>query len=369
MAVPSLTKLERNYLLEAFDSGWISSRGSFIRRAEEALQTVTAMPHATVVANGTTALHLALLATGVGPGDEVILPALSYVASLNAVLYCGAEPVLVDVNATDWCIDTAEVERAITDRTRVVMGVDLYGYPADYATLARICGSRDVAVIADAAESLGALIGGRPAVVGADVLTYSFFGNKVVTSGEGGAVLTRSDAVDRSVRQLRNQGNHPTRPYVHDVLGYNYRMTNLSAAVLTAQIERLEELITARQVVVGRYRELLAEDAGCLDQVWAPDVTPSPWMYTVRLVGCSRPQRDAVIAFLAKSGIETRPAFPLLNALPYASVREACDLADASVIADEGISLPTHPGLSAPDVNKVVANLRLALHAVSVERS
>jgi len=179
---PSLSGRERAYLLDAFDSGWISSRGPYVERAEASLREHAANSHAAVTSNGTTALHLALVALGIGEGDEVIIPSLTCVATLNAVLYTGAAPVVVDVDPGTWCIDPAAVERAMSDATAGILAVDLFGHPAPYAELRRVVAERPIALIADAAESFGGRIDDRPVGTVADVTTLSFLGNKVITS-------------------------------------------------------------------------------------------------------------------------------------------------------------------------------------------
>ena len=354
ISAPSLTALERSYLLDAFDSGWISSRGAFVERAEVALQKATRTAHAAVVSNGTVALHLALLAAGVGPGDEVVMPSLSYVATMNAALYVGSRPVLVDVDPVTWNIDPSEAERAITSRTRAVIAVDLYGNPADYAALRRLTEPRGIVLIADAAESIGGSLGGRPTGSLADLSVFSFFGNKVITSGEGGAVTTDDPGRDAIVRQLRNQGNSTTRRYFHDVLGYNYRMTNLAAAVLCAQLERLDDLTAERRRIFDWYERRLVDIPGVRLQQVEQEATRSPWMMTVCVDGWSTEERDEAIARLADADIETRPSFVPMQDMPYVPSDIAAVSTPASArIGREGLSLPTFAGLTESEVDLI----------------
>jgi perosamine synthetase len=361
---PSLTSLERDNLLDAFDSGWISSRGKYIEVAESALRRYTSMSGAAVVSSGTTALHLALVALGLGPGDEVIIPSATYAATLNAVLYVGATPVVVDVDDATWCIDVDAVGAAITPATAAVIAVDLYGQPADYTRLRELLGKNGPALVADAAESIGGSIGGAPVGSLADITTFSFFGNKVVTSGEGGALVTATPELLQRILQLRNQGNHSQLRYHHDVLGYNYRMTNLSAAILAGQLARLPELLALRSRVCAWYDELLQGVDGFVAQAIRENVTPSPWLYTVRLAGFSAAQRDNVIEKMAANDVETRPAFCPVQSMPYAPHCRASDTPVADRLANEGISLPTHPGLSRKDVETVVVALVQAHRAL-----
>lgn len=366
---PDLGSLEREYLLAAFDSGWISSRGDFIDRAEASLREVSGAPYAAVCNNGTTALHLALLAAGVGPGQEVILPSLTYVATLNAVYYVGAEPVIVDVDPDTWCIDPASARAAVTPRTAAIIGVDLYGHPADYTALRRLADDHGLTLIADAAESIGATLDGRPAGSLADITTFSFFGNKVVTSGEGGAVACLSGDAHARVLQLRNQGNHPTERYRHEVLGYNYRMTNLSAAILTAQLERVDELTASRRRVMATYDAALSDNPAIRPQRVAPNVTRSPWLCSVRVLGVTADERDALIGLLQAGGVETRPVFHPVQSMPYVPDPHRFDTPNALAIAREGISLPTYPSLQDSEIRRVAALLEDSIrHATARER-
>lgn len=357
MSQPSMTELERKYLLDAFDSGWISSLGDYVLRAENQLESITSTKHAAVVSNGTTALHLALLALDIGPGDEVIIPSSTYVATLNAVLYVGALPVIVDVDPLTWCISPDAVRAALTPRTRAVIAVDLYGHPADYSALREVCGPAAVALVADAAESIGARLHGSPVGQLADISTFSFFGNKVVTSGEGGAVVTQDATIDRKVRKLRNQGNHESRRYFHDVLGYNYRMTNLSAAILCAQLERLPELLAARRRVVDQYDQLLSRNVNIQAQGRAPGAEPSPWMFSVLLTGRAEDHREEVSLQLKVDGVETRPVFNSVQSMPYLKDHRTHSTRTADILAKSGLSLPTFPDMSHGQVKLIAESL------------
>lgn len=368
VSAPDLGPLERAYLLDAFDSGWISSRGDYIERAETALRALTGSPHAVVVNNGTSALHLALLAAGIGPGDEVIIPSLTYVATLNAVYYVGANPVIVDVDEKTWCLDVGAVEAAISPRTSAVIGVDLYGQPADYHGLRSLASAHDLSLIADAAESIGASLDGVAAGSLADISTFSFFGNKVVTSGEGGALTTTSDRFRDKLLQLRNQGNHPTIRYRHDMVGYNYRMTNPSAAVLTAQLERSEELIERRQRVVDRYTSHLSDLPGFRTQEVANGAVASPWMFSIRASGFSGEERDRLIGLMADAGVETRPVFAPMQDMPFVPASQRTETPVARRISEEGLSLPTFPGLTDDEIDLVTRNLIAAHETVLAGR-
>ncbi|BCB83849.1 GDP-perosamine synthase [Phytohabitans suffuscus] len=304
VARPCLGELEERYVLDAVRSGWISSHGPYLRRFEEEFAAHCGVPAAVGTANGTVALHLALAAAGIGPGDEVVVPALTYVASANAVTYCGATPVFVDVSPATWCVDVSEVAAVVGPRTRAVVAVDLYGHPADYGALRRLCDRHGLLLVGDAAESFGGRVGDRRVGELADVSTFSFFGNKIITAGEGGCVTTvRADLADR-MRLLRNQGMDPRRRYHFVEVGFNYRMTNIAAALLCAQLERVRQIVGRRDEILHRYEEALS---GPLDaQPVAAGVRRAPWMASF-LVPAGRHRTRATGSSRSWTGAGWRP--------------------------------------------------------------
>ncbi|MGK5519435.1 DegT/DnrJ/EryC1/StrS family aminotransferase [Micromonospora sp. URMC 107] len=365
VARPSLSDLEERYLLDAYRSGWISSQGPYLSRFEELFAGRCAARTAVATGNGTVALHLVLAAAGLGPGDEVIVPALTYVATANAVTYCGAQPVFADVTPQSWCIDPEQVAALIGPRTRAVVAVDLYGHPADYAALRRLCQRHGLLLVADAAESFGAQLHGRPTGDLADATTFSFFGNKVVTSGEGGCVTTSDPALADRMRLLRNQGMDPDRRYYFPVVGYNYRLTNLAAALLCAQLERADEIIARRDAVVDAYERELAEHPLLTAQPVLPGVRRAPWMASF-LVGPSGMAglRDDLARALDLRGVDTRPFFvPLPHLPPYAGSRG--DHPVTLDLAQRGINLPTYADLTDVDVKTIVDRVRSALSGLT----
>ncbi|MEG3633606.1 DegT/DnrJ/EryC1/StrS family aminotransferase [Micromonospora palythoicola] len=365
VARPSLSELEERYVLDALRSGWVSSQGPYLRDFEERFARRCATDVALATSNGTVALHLVLAAAGIGPGDEVIVPALTYVATANAVAYCGARAVCVDVSAQTWCVDPEAVRAAIGPRTRAVIAVDLYGHPADYPALRQLCRQHGLLLVADAAESFGATLDDRPTGSLADATTFSFFGNKVITSGEGGCVTTCDTALADRMRLLRNQGMDPQRRYHFPVLGYNYRLTNLGAALLCAQLDRADDIIARRRRVIARYEQELADEALLTPQPVAAGVRRAPWMASF-LVGPEGDEflRDALARALDRVGVETRPFFVPVSELP-AHHDPAAVVPVARDLSRRGINLPTYADLDDPGVKTVVERLRGVLATVS----
>jgi perosamine synthetase len=348
---------ESKYVLECLQSTWISSSGPFIERFEKAFAEFCDARHAVVTNNGTTALHLALVALGIGAGDEVIVPVLTYVASANAVKYCGATPVFADSDSVTMTIDPADAAAKITARTKAIMPVHLYGHPANMEQINALAARHGIPVVEDAAEAHGALCNDRKVGGLGDCGVFSFFGNKIITTGEGGAVVTNNDRLAESLRLYRGQGMDPKRRYWFPVIGYNYRMTNVAAAIGVAQMERVGDYLAARAQVADWYHERLCAHRDVFDlPEAAPWATHVYWMYTIILRNAVTAQRDKVIARLAEAGIETRPVFyPMHQLPPYLEENGHYPVADR--LAARGINLPTHAGLTENDIDRVVARL------------
>lgn len=355
---PSLTGNERQYVNECLDSTWISSKGKYLGLFEESFKQYSGAQYATAVCNGTVALHLALLALGIGPGDEVIVPTLTYIASVNAVAYVGATPVFVDSERNSWQIDPADVERKITPRTRAIMVVHLYGHPADMDTTLAIAREHGLFIVEDCAEAFGSRIRGQHVGTFGDISTFSFFGNKTVTTGEGGMVVTNGTTLyDRAIH-YKGQGLAKGRTYWHDVIGFNYRMTNLCAAIGLAQMERADELVQKKLNLARRYDELLAGVPVETHRPSQPDIVHSYWMYSV-LVPDGR-QRDTIMETLYRAGIETRPVFYPVHTMPMYAVRYQRHKV-AEEIALRGINLPSWPELNETQTVYITEALASAL--------
>ena len=359
VAAPVLTGNEKTYVMDCIDSTWISSNGKYIERFERAFADFCKVKHAATCCNGTVALHLALMALGVGRGDEVIVPTLTFVATANAVKYCGARPVFIDSEPETWNMDPNLIEAKITPRTKGIIVVHLYGHPVDMDPIMSLAHRRGLFVIEDAAEAHGAEYKGRRAGSIGDIATFSFYGNKIVTTGEGGMVVTNDDALIAKVRQLKGQGMDPNRRYWFPIIGYNYRMTNIAAAIGLAQLEKAEWLIERRREVAKWYYEGLKGNPALVlpvEKEWARNVY---WMFSVVLDEKVRLSRDEVMASLAEKGIETRPIFyPMHTLPPYRRLARGQRFPVAERIASRGMNLPTGAGLTHEDIDLVCDALK-----------
>lgn len=356
VAQPRLAGNEKKYVLDCLDSNWISSIGKYITAFEEAFARYCGVRHAIATNNGTTALHLALVALDLRPGDEVIVPTVTYIATANAVRYCGATPVLADVQPGTLNLDPEDIERRITDKTRGIIPVHLYGHPADMAAIDAIARRHGLWVVEDAAEAHGAEVGGRRVGGLGTCATFSFFGNKIITTGEGGMVTTDDDELAARLRLFRGQGMDPARRYWFPVVGYNYRMTNIQAAIGLAQLEMIDEALADRHRLAGWYDQALA---GFGERIvlpgqasWARHVY---WMYNIFLREGEASRRDEVMRRLDEAGIETRPVFHPMHVMP--PYRSDASYPVADVWAQRGINLPTHRDLSRADVDRVAGAL------------
>jgi perosamine synthetase len=363
VAIPDLSGNEEAYVVDALRSSWVSSQGPYLKRFEQEFASVCGTRHAIAVSNGTVALHLALVGLDIGPGDEVIVPSLTYIASVNAIRYVGASPVFVDVDPRSQCLDPDAVAAALTERTRAVIAVHLYGQPAEMDALRDLCEPRGIRLVEDAAEAPMATYRGRPTGGLGDVATFSFYGNKVLTCGEGGAVTLDDDDLAARLRLLRGQGMEPNRRYWFSVVGYNYRLTNVAAALLCAQLERRGEILDARKRIFAQYTERLASVPGLTIPTPMPGTTTSPWLFSMLVdEGLFGIGRDVLMQRLESAGIETRPFFPPIHLLPpYVDERRG-PLAVTERLAGQGMNLPTYPGMTEDDVTRICDEILLHAH-------
>ena len=355
VAAPVLDGREKEYVLECLSTSWISSNGRFIVEFEKAFADFCGVEHAVATNNGTTALHLALVSLGLKPGDEVIVPTLTYIASANAVRYCGAIPVFVDNHVPNFNMDPDAIQAKITGRTKGILPVDLFGHPVDLDPILQIAENNGLFVLEDAAEAVGARYKGRRLGGHGTCATFSFFGNKIITTGEGGMVTTNDGELAARLRLFRGQGMDPRRRYWFSVVGYNYRMTNIAAAIGLAQLERVDLHLAKRKLIAEGYNRRLTRysDRFLLPtaEAWADHAY---WMYTIILRESLMVDRDKVMRDLDEVGIETRPVFWPMHVLPPYRDTTGEAFPRAEFCSSRGISLPTHGLLTENDMDRVV---------------
>lgn len=355
VARPDMSHREFRSVLDAFLSSWISSKGPYVEKFEQDFRAFIGTRHGIAVSNGTVALHLALLALGVGPGDEVIVPDLTFAATINAVLYCGAAPVIVDVDQRTWCMSLASVSQACTPRTKAIIPVHLYGRPAEIGPIAAFAADRGIGVVEDCAEAHGARYEGHPVGQFGDVSCFSFYANKIVTTGEGGMCLTSSEALAESIRLLRDHGMTPDRSYWHERVGYNYRITNLQAAIGHSQLWRIEDTLRRNSEIAEIYRTALKDIPG----VSFPPPMDSASQPVVWLASAQVPadKREQLLLTAKAAKIEIRPFFHSLSTLPpYGRYARHCP--NARELAATGINLPTSRAVDDQVVSRIVRVFR-----------
>jgi perosamine synthetase len=350
---PSLTGNEKKYVLDCLDSTWISSKGKYISLFENSFSKFIGVKHAATVSNGTVALHLALLSLGIGEGDEVIVPTLTYISSVNAITYTGATPVFVDSLADTWQMDPADVGGKITDKTKAIMVVHLYGHACDMDSLTALAKKHNIFLIEDCAEAIGSKYKGKNAGTFGDIATFSFFGNKMITTGEGGMVVSNDETLHDRVVHFKGQGLAKHREYWHDVVGYNYRMTNICAALGLAQLEQVNSFIERKQEIAKRYEEAFRNSDIEFHQSH-PDVFHTFWMCSILVPDAD--QRDKLREHLRLNGIETRPLFYPIHTMPmYSSKFQR--LVVAEDLAWRGINLPSYPGLKDEEIDFITTTI------------
>lgn len=359
LASPYLHGREIEYLQQCVIGNRLSG-GPFVERFERAFAEFCGARYAIACSNGTAALHLALKALGVGVGDEVIVPTLTFVATANAVVYCNADPVFVDSHPDYWCLDPEQIEERITERTKGIIAVHLYGHPADMQALREIAQRHDLFLLEDAAEAHGAMVADQRVGSLGEAGCFSFYGNKIITTGEGGMVVTDNDELAIWARKLRGHGYTPDRRYFFDAVGFNYRMTDMQAAIGLGQVEDVRWHLTRRSIVAGWYVERLVSCKALHWQKLQEWAEPVDWLVPVVLGKDVKASRDEVMARLAERGIETRPFFTAMHRLPIYETQGSFPI--ANYLAGRGLCLPLHAGLNEADVDRVCSALLEAIH-------
>jgi perosamine synthetase len=359
---PVISGRELEYVTDAINTGWISSSGGYVEKFEQGFAEYLGVEHAVTVTSGTAALHLALVAAGVGPGDEVIIPAFTMVATAAAVCYTGAKPVLVDAEAGSWNLDPAEVSRKLTSRTKALLPVHIYGHACDMDALLRVTADQKICIIEDAAEAIGSEYRGRRCGSIGDMACFSFFANKLITTGEGGMVTTSDAALADRLRYFKNLAFPRSGPrrYFHEDIGFNYRMPNLLAAFGLGQLECVDAYLANRRRNALQYNALLKGQRGITTPPELDYTLNSYWMYGILIEDDFGISRDDVVSALAAAKIETRTFFISMHRQP-ALARYGCDVSEAYPVTDalsqKGLYLPSGSGLTSEQIERVASTL------------
>jgi perosamine synthetase len=361
---------ELAYLTECVRSNWISSRGPFVSRFEAAFAAAVGCRFGVACSSGTTALHLALAAAGLGPGDEVILPTFTMIATANAVAYTGAAPVFVDADAGTWNLDASQIEAKITPRTRALVVVHTYGRPAPMDQVLQIAREHGLLVIEDAAEAHGARFHEQAVGSLGNMATFSFYGNKIITTGEGGMLTTNDERLARRAQSLRDHGFSPERHFWHASLAFNYRMTSLQAAVGLAQTERFESLVDARRRNARLYKEHLGRIEGLTLPGEDSNTRNVYWMFGLLVRDNFGLTRDALRQVLAQRGIETRTFFIPIHLQPvFREAAQGENFPVAEMLCRTGMYLPSGPALKPRDIERVADEIAAARQAAGTGAS
>lgn len=349
---PSITELEMELVVECLNSGWISSKGNFVKKFEDNFSKLVSNRPCLSTCNGTTSLHLALVALGIGPGDEVIVPDLTFAATINAVIHCGATPVICDVDEHSWNISNEILLSLITKKTKAVIFVHLLGLPCEITVIRKELVSRDILIIEDAAEALGSSINKKPVGSFGDAAIFSFFGNKTLTTGEGGMTVFKTKRQSDKARVLRDHGMSPNRRYWHNFAGFNYRMTNLQAAIGVAQLQRLPDILKRKIDIGEKYKAELSHPMVRFQQN-PKNHTNSYWISSVRFP--NQRIKNLVSSNLSHKGIETRNMFyPLHKQPPYKGLRTNVKKMNSINISRETLFLPSSATLTPADQNLII---------------
>ena len=315
-AGPSITKKEISYVTDAITNGWNENWNSYITRFEDEFARYISIDNAITTSSCTGALHLGLLALGIGPGDEVIVPEITWVATASAVTYVGATPVFCDIEEGSWCMDVKSAESLITSKTKAIFPVHLYGHPANMPEVMKLAKKHNLKVIEDAAPSIGAEVGGQKTGSFGDVAGFSFQGAKIMVTGEGGMLVTNNKSIFDRVKSLGDHGRDPSQPYASVETGYKYKMSNLQAALGLAQLERVEELVDRKREINTLYRSLLSGNSHIKVTSELEGCKSIHWMTSIELIGASFDDRAIFMTQLKDHLIDSRPVFSPMSSLP-----------------------------------------------------
>ena len=375
LSVPELGGNEWQYVKECLDTNWVSSAGPFVGRFEQSLAEYVGAKHAVATVNGTAAIHIALVIAGVQPDDEVLVPALTFIAPANAVRYAGAWPVFMDVEPNHWQLDPQKVldfveqqcdwsngkliNKATQRRVRAILPVHILGHPCDLDALNEIAGKYELAVVEDATESLGARYKARMLGSQSSIACFSFNGNKIITTGGGGMIVTGNDAWAERARYLTTQAKDDPFEYVHNEVGFNYRLTNIQAALGCAQMEQIESFVNRKREIAATYNRELQHVRGVGFMKEAPWAFSSSWLYTVRIdeqeYGVDS---RTLLKELNQQGIQSRPLWQPMHHSPAHHDSQSFNIEIADAVHREAVSLPSSVGLNELDQERVISAIR-----------
>lgn len=351
IAKPLFAGNESKYVNECLATNWVSSKGKFVSEFEKKFAAFCGVKYGVSTCNGTAALHLALTAYGIKEGDEVIVPSLTFIATANAVTFTGAKPVFVDSSLDTWGMDSEEVRKVINSRTKAIIPVHLYGIPVDMEPIMELADKNDIFVLEDAAEAHGARYKG--AMVGGlgHAACFSFYGNKIITTGEGGMVVTNDSKLADKMRLYRDHGMDSTKKYWHSVVGFNYRMTNLQAALGCAQLEKIDHILNDKKRIEREYLKRLENLPGIRFQPKQKCSENVTWMFSALFDEGSN--RDRIIAFLKDKSIEGNPFFHPIHKMPPYIRDNDLELVNAEHLSARGLNLPSYTGITEYEIDRV----------------
>ncbi|MDP3970717.1 MAG: DegT/DnrJ/EryC1/StrS family aminotransferase [bacterium] len=357
---PLISEEAKKNILEAVETGWISSAGKFVEEFENKFASYLGVKHAITTNNGTTALHTALLTMNIGPGDEVIVPAFTMIATIFAVMYTGAKPVFVDCELETYNLDPAKLEEKITKNTKAIMPVHIYGHSCDMDPILEIAQKHNLIVIEDAAEAHGATYKGRICGSMSDIACFSFYGNKIITTGEGGMVVTNDDAIAEKARKLKDLYHSDTR-FIHEHVGYNYRMTNMQAAIGCGELQHIDEYIEKKNQMAERYNSVLKDIPGIKLPTTLPKNKNVFWMYAILIEEEFGKTKDEVRTQLKEVDIDTRDFFysPTDQPVLINTYGDIGSYPNTDYIAKHGLYLPSGLAITDEQIDYVCEQMKL----------
>jgi len=375
LSIPEIRGNEWAYIKECLDSGWVSSAGSFVDRFERQVAEYLGVKHAVATVNGTAALHIGLLVAGVQPDDEVLVSTLTFISPVNAIRYAGAWPVLVDAEPKYWQLDAQKLSDWLADecefvqgqlrnrstgrRVKAIVPVHILGHPVDLDSLVELARKYNLVIVEDATEALGAEYRQRKVGAPADISCLSFNGNKIITTGGGGMLLTSDDKWAGKARYLTTQAKDDPIEYVHREVGFNYRLTNIQAAMGCAQMEQLDNYVAAKRRIASTYSSALADVSGVTPMPTADWARQTFWMYTVLISESDfGMERRSLLKHLAERQIQSRPLWQPMHRSHAHAQAQATDCSVAEQIWSQALSLPCSVGLSESEQTRVIEAIR-----------